>query len=96
MRRVEPAAGIIPFAAPVDQAMATEPYASARRVFWVAGNGAVPPRGPLDELLADYRRYLREERRLCEHTVLDVYGPTARLFLAGREGPGGKGRAGWA
>jgi integrase/recombinase XerD len=48
-------------------------------------------RGPLEELLADYRRYLRMERGLSEHTVLDVYGPTARLFPAGREGPDGLG-----
>lgn len=47
--------------------------------------------GPLEELLADYRRYLRMERGLSEHTVLDVYGPAARLFLASREGPGGLG-----
>jgi site-specific recombinase XerD len=48
-------------------------------------------RGPLEELLADYRRYLRMERGLSEHTVLDVYGPAARLFLAGRESPDGLG-----
>ena len=47
--------------------------------------------GPLEELLADYRRYLLIERRLCEHTVLDAYEPAARLFLAGREGPDGLG-----
>jgi integrase/recombinase XerD len=49
----------------------------------------VVPEGPLEELLADYRRYLLVERGLSEHTVLDVYGPVARLFLAGREGPDG-------
>ena len=43
--------------------------------------------GPLEELLADYGRYLRVERRLAEHTVCDAYLPAARLFLAGREGP---------
>jgi hypothetical protein len=47
--------------------------------------------GLLEELLADYRRYLRVERGLSDHTVLDAYGPAARLFLAGR---GGSGRAG--
>jgi integrase len=31
------------------------------------------------------------ERGLSEHTVLDAYGPAARLFLAGREGPDGLG-----
>ena len=47
--------------------------------------------GPLEELLDDYRRYLSVERGLCGHTVLDAYGPAARLFLAGREGPDGLG-----
>jgi hypothetical protein len=31
------------------------------------------------------------ERGLSEHTVLDAYGPAARLFLAAREGPDGLG-----
>ena len=49
--------------------------------------GAVPPpvpacpARPLEELLADYGRYLSVERGLCEHTVLDAYLPAARLFL---------------
>ena len=47
--------------------------------------------GPLEELLADYRRYLLIERRLSEHTALDAYVPAARLFLAAREGPDGLG-----
>jgi len=38
--RVEPTTGIAPFAALVDQVMTAEPYASARRVFWVADNGS--------------------------------------------------------
>jgi integrase/recombinase XerD len=45
--------------------------------------------GPLEELLADYSRYLLAERGLCQHTVFDAYGPVARLFLAEREGPDG-------
>jgi site-specific recombinase XerD len=59
--------------------------------------GAAPPpapaiaQGPLEELLEEYRRYLLVERRLSEHAVLDAYGPAARLFLAGREGPDGLG-----
>ncbi len=40
MGRVEPTTGIAPFAALVNQVMTTEPYASARRVFWVADNGS--------------------------------------------------------
>ena len=46
-------------------------------------------RGPLEELLADYGRYLSVERGLSEHTVLDAYVPAARLFLAGRDGSDG-------
>jgi integrase/recombinase XerD len=45
--------------------------------------------GPLEELLAEYGRYLLVERRLSEHTVRDAYVPAARLFLAGRERPDG-------
>jgi len=51
----------------------------------------VPAKGPLEELLEDYCRYLSVERGLCAHTVLDAYGPAARLFMAGREGPDGLG-----
>lgn len=40
-------------------------------------------------MLADYGRYLLVERGLCQHTVLDAYGPVARLFLTDREGPDG-------
>lgn len=35
-----PKTGIVPFSALVEQVMATEPYASARRVFWVVDNGS--------------------------------------------------------
>ena len=38
--RCEETTGIKPFTALVDQVMTTEPYASARRVFWVVDNGA--------------------------------------------------------
>jgi hypothetical protein len=38
--RCEPKTGIEPFGRLVDQVMATEPYASARRVFWVVDNGS--------------------------------------------------------
>jgi hypothetical protein len=40
MGRVEPTTGIKPFTALVDQVMTAEPYASARRVFWIADNGS--------------------------------------------------------
>jgi hypothetical protein len=38
--RCEPTTGIEPFSRLVDQVMTTEPYASARRVFWVVDNGS--------------------------------------------------------
>lgn len=40
MGRVEPTTGIAPFTALVNQVMSAEPYASARRVFWIADNGS--------------------------------------------------------
>lgn len=38
--RCEPTTGIAPFSRLVQQVMTTEPYASARRVFWIVDNGA--------------------------------------------------------
>jgi transposase len=38
--RTAPTTGIEPFSALVEQVMTTEPYASARRVFWVVDNGS--------------------------------------------------------
>ena len=38
--RCEPATGIEPFARLVEQVMTTEPYTSARRVYWVVDNGS--------------------------------------------------------
>jgi hypothetical protein len=38
--RCEPATGIKPFGRLVEQVMTVEPYASARRVFWVVDNGS--------------------------------------------------------
>ena len=40
MGRVAATTGIVPFAGLVDQVMSSEPYASARRVFWVVDNGS--------------------------------------------------------
>jgi transposase len=37
---VAPTTGIVPFAALVKKVMSTEPYASARRVYWVVDNGS--------------------------------------------------------
>jgi hypothetical protein len=38
--RVEPKTGIEPFGRLVDQVMSSEPYTSARRVFWIVDNGS--------------------------------------------------------
>ncbi|MGH9244843.1 MAG: transposase, partial [Acidimicrobiales bacterium] len=38
--RCEPTTGIEPFGRLVEQVMTTEPYATARRVFWVVDNGS--------------------------------------------------------
>ena len=38
--RVAPSTGIAPFGALVEQVMTQEPYASARRVFWLVDNGS--------------------------------------------------------
>lgn len=46
---------------------------------------------PVERVLAGYSRYLFDERALSEHTVLVRYVPTARLFLDGVIGLGGRG-----
>jgi hypothetical protein len=38
--RCEPTTGIVPFGRLVNQVMSVEPYASARRVYWVVDNGS--------------------------------------------------------
>lgn len=38
--RCEPTTGIVPFEALVDEVMSQQPYASAKRVFWVVDNGS--------------------------------------------------------
>ena len=48
--RCEPTTGIEPFARLVEQVMGTEPYASARRVFWVVD--LCRPRDYADRLCA--------------------------------------------
>jgi hypothetical protein len=40
MGRCESSTGIVPFGRLVDQVMTTEPYASAKRVFWIVDNGS--------------------------------------------------------
>jgi integrase/recombinase XerD len=67
------------------------PLGYLRELGSAPASAPVVARGPLEELLAEYRRYLLVERGLSQHTVLDAYEPAARLFLAGREGPDGLG-----
>jgi site-specific recombinase XerD len=72
------AAGLVTWAAP---------RSAMLPVGYLRGLGVAPPpvpvvtQGRLDELLADYRRYLSIERALSDHTVFDAYEPAARLFL---------------
>ena len=65
------------------------PLEYLREVAVMPAVAATGMEGPLEELLAGYRRFLLVERRLSEHTVRDAYVPAARLFLAGREVPDG-------
>jgi hypothetical protein len=53
--RCEATTGIAPFGRLVEQVMASEPYASAKRVFWVVDNGT-SPRGQasIDRLEGDW------------------------------------------
>jgi site-specific recombinase XerD len=82
------AAGLVSWASPQSVAL---PLAFLRQLGTAPPRAPVCPEGPLEELLADYRRYLSIERGLCDHTVLDVYGPAARLFLSGWESSNGPG-----
>ena len=61
------------------------PLGYLRELGVVPGLAPVVAEGPLELLLAEYRGYLFDQRGLCEHSVLDVYEPAARLFLLGRE-----------
>ncbi|HEY3734773.1 MAG TPA: tyrosine-type recombinase/integrase [Streptosporangiaceae bacterium] len=75
----------------------TSPHSVALPLEYLRQLGVAPtsapviPQGPLEELLADYCRYLSVERRLSDHTVFDVYFPAARLFFSGLETPDGLG-----
>jgi len=82
------AAGLVTWVSPRSVVL---PLGYLRDLGVVPTPAAAVARGPLEELLAEYCSYLRVERRLSEHTVRDAYGPAARLFLAGREGPDGLG-----
>lgn len=76
------AAGVVMWAAP-SSALLLVGFLREQGV--VPSQAPSPPRGPLEELLADYGTYLSTERGLCDHTVFDAYVPAARLFLSGRD-----------
>ena len=82
------AAGLVTWVSPRSLML---PLAYLRALGVAPASAPALAHGPLEELLEDYRRYLSIERGLSDHTVLDAYGPAARLFLAGREGPDGLG-----
>jgi integrase/recombinase XerD len=82
------AAGLVSWASPRSVAL---PLGYLRQLGMAPTPAPVCPEGPLEELLADYRRYLSIERGLSDHTVLDAYGPAARLFLSGRSSSNGLG-----
>ena len=82
------AAGLVSWASPQSVAL---PLGYLRQLGTAPISTPVCPQGPLEELLADYRRYLSIERGLSDHRVLDAYGPAARLFFSGRESPDGSG-----
>ena len=82
------AVGLVTWAAPQSAML---PLGYLRSLGVAPAATPVLAQGPLDELLEDYRRYLRVERALCDHTVFDAYVPAARLFLAGWDGPLGLG-----
>ena len=82
------AAGLVSWASPQSVML---PLGYLRTLGVAPMPAPVLAQGPLEELLEDYRRYLSVERGLSAHTVLDAYGPAARVFLAGSDGPDGLG-----
>jgi integrase/recombinase XerD len=82
------ARGVVTYASPKSVAL---PLEFLRELGVLPAAAATVPVGPLEELMADYRRFLLIERRLSKHTVLDAYAPAARLFLEGLEGQNGLG-----
>ena len=63
------------------------PLSLRRMLGYLDGLGVLPADDavptPVDGLLAEFRRYLLQERGVATRTV-DLYEPAARLFLAGR------------
>ena len=67
------------------------PLAFLREVGAVPPLAAIPADGPIEVLLADYRRYLVFERGLAPKTV-EIFDRVARLFLAEHDQEGAVGR----
>ena len=70
------AAGLVSWASPQSVAL---PLGYLRQLGTAPISTPVCPEGPLEKLLADYRRYLSIERGLSDHTVLDAYGEPPRV-----------------
>jgi hypothetical protein len=81
-------AGLVSWASPQSVAL---PLKYLRQLGVAPTPTPVRPEGPLEELLAGYRRCLSIERGLSDHTVFDAYGPAARSFLSGWESSEGLG-----
>jgi site-specific recombinase XerD len=84
--RARRVAGVVSWASPRSVAL---PLEYLRQLGVVPSLAPACPDGPLEELLADYGRYLSIERGLCDHTVFDAYVPAARLFLSELDGVDG-------
>jgi hypothetical protein len=85
-------AGVVSWSSPRSVAL---PLEFLRQLGAVPSPALVCPGGLLEELLADYGRYLSVERGLCDHTVFDAYVPAARLFLSELDGGPGRISGGW-
>ena len=83
-------AGLVTWTTPQTVAL---PLAYLREVGVMLMPAVTVASGPLEELLGDYGRYLRVERRLAEHTVGDAISrPRVCSWLAGRVWTG----SGWS
>jgi integrase/recombinase XerD len=79
------AAGLVRWAAPRSAML---PVGYLRSLGVAPAASPVVAQGPLEELLEGYCRYLRVERALCDHTVLDAYVPGCAVVLGGLGRPG--------
>ena len=63
------ATGLVTYTSPKSMAL---PLEYLRELGVLPAAAVTVPEGPLEELMAGYRRFLLVERRLSKHTVLDV------------------------